>query len=1284
MPTFHSQVAELPALYGGEPIFSADEYVYLIDPAQLNSLDMLLEVYSGILKSARTDYAPIFGPQRYIVKATKSDVFGFRSLLEKRLADFLELDQQLWSVFAVSSGTNALRLALRALLPDRDEHKTEVIIPAITVPATAEAVLVEGLQPVLVDIDPETWNLDIACAEKAASEKTIAIISVDWLGTPVDVSALQHFSKTHNIVWISDSAQSFGAKYCGKPFAGYADATVFSTGYPKVFHTAGRGGILVIQRDQVDNLRKDPTGLLRHEPLCEINAFFGLLILDQFEFQIQRRREIVRIYHNYLSPLPGFIFQKIPEETCSNYYQMSLKIIREEAGISARELSIALHYENIQASSKRVENLYENERLREYLWTPGLLSASYTLSHNSLTLPIANHLKKQNCIRICRGIKRIYEYRRGVEQWSVSKQDNDTPTLPIDNPPFRTAQVLIKRLPAFWDIVKEPITYRTEQHIVNHAEHILVPAEKLIEEFVSVEELLDSIKRSETLCVGSKLVSPFVVDTVLPEGDIIVTTDTVDVLEGIELDGSGSAADVNLFLSDEGRLFIVKKCDNNGIDGNGKPWLRRQIHYLRAEKTQNFSKLFVHPTQVLEDGEEIRLFKPYIHGYSLAENVLRGAGVDFTFSILREVCSQMARKVWTQDIQEAPEDYIQKAHLERMARRVRIAAEHYPQLKEVLNYRKVILNGESLLNFPELLERLKSLDILLKSNPQYLSLVHGDLNIYNIICEIGQDKGISFKLIDPRGTPLLAPDLPIERIEHGDFVYDLAKMKFSLSGFAAIRAGLHSFQGINTNSFELSLISPCLATETFKECDSKFIDFVERNSFFGLLQKSYYEDIDRGLWKDRLLLAEAANFIADSACALGRACSHEVLPFYLLGLLKLNAFYRQHSSQRGKMKEAVKRSLYTFSKQKDESPMVGLKTIREGLRCMEDHPRWDIIEVLVKHESVDLTCRLLQSAMDNYLPSRTRIYISDQPCPRLDTGDPCILIHSFKGNYGQLNAISEGIGRTNIFLSNCGVVKEKAEQARILTIVSTGRSTRNQVFCRANDKLLMPGPKGISPILMLIEQSYQLKSPCPGRWVCNNDGILLLSKNLSFSGKYLGVVGGKRLPLPDGFSTQWKGHISSISSDGENMYIAGFDEIPKDTMNVRRENFSPGVYFFPHHLATEFESLAPMFPDRNLSLVFDIILPYLLQREEWLRLSYRNGKGYRAYEMWDVTSRIRKLFPRVEFISAGDKVIFRHIGSDKEYLQFVKETRLNHYLRVFLDLPEAIAYEKDVCTFINH
>ena len=369
----------------------------------------------------------------------------------------------------------------------------------------------------------------------------------------------------------------------------------------------------------------------------------------------------------------------------------------------------------------------------------------------------------------------------------------------------------------------------------------------------------------------------------------------------------------------------------------------------------------------------------------------------------------------------------------------------------------------------------------------------------------------------------------------------------------------------------------------------------------------------------------------------------------------------------------MNRKMSELSAKMGEDSAVGLKTIQQGLNYMETSPGWDITEVLVKRESVDLTCKLLRSAIGSYLPSKTQVYVPGQSDSRSEISFPCILVHSFNRNYSQLNALSESITRTKAFLKKGGVAKKETQQLRILSIPSTGRSTRNQVFCRANDKLLMPGPRGTSLILMLIAVAYQLDFPDPGRWVINNDGVFLLSKKLHFSGKNLGVLGGRLLALPGGYNARIKGHISSVYSQKGDIYVAGFDEIPEDGVSPYQENFSLGAYFVPRDLAHEFESLAPLFPDRNLSLVFDVLLPYLLPHREWVKLAHKNGEGYRAHEMWRVASTIRELFPRIEFIHAGDKVIFRHLGSNAEFLTFIKETGSSDYLRLFLDLPVAVA-----------
>jgi perosamine synthetase len=117
---------------------------------------------------------------------------------------------------AVSSGTAALYLAVLALgVGDGDE----VLVPAYTFPATANAVALAGARPVLVDVDPETMNLDPARVEAAVTKRTRAVLAVHLFGRPVDWEALESVLPPP-VTLIEDAAGALGARRRGRPCGG--------------------------------------------------------------------------------------------------------------------------------------------------------------------------------------------------------------------------------------------------------------------------------------------------------------------------------------------------------------------------------------------------------------------------------------------------------------------------------------------------------------------------------------------------------------------------------------------------------------------------------------------------------------------------------------------------------------------------------------------------------------------------------------------------------------------------------------------------------------------------------------------------------------------------------------------------------------------------------------------------------------------------------------------------------------------------------------------------------
>ena len=180
------------------------------------------EVDQAVLSVLETGYF-ILGPN---VKA-----------LEQEIAAYLDVKHAV----GLASGTDALIIGLRAVKVGK---RDDVIVPAFSFFATAGAVLSVGARPVFVDIDPETYLLDVNKLEAAITSKTKAIIPVHLYGQPADMDEIMAIARKHNLKVIEDNAQAVGAMYKGKRTASIGDLGCLSFFPSKNLGGYGDGGML--------------------------------------------------------------------------------------------------------------------------------------------------------------------------------------------------------------------------------------------------------------------------------------------------------------------------------------------------------------------------------------------------------------------------------------------------------------------------------------------------------------------------------------------------------------------------------------------------------------------------------------------------------------------------------------------------------------------------------------------------------------------------------------------------------------------------------------------------------------------------------------------------------------------------------------------------------------------------------------------------------------------------------------------------------------------------------
>lgn len=207
---------------------------------------------------------------------------------------------------AVSSGTAALHLALLALGIGKGD---EVIVPAFTFPATANAVELVGAKTVLVDINLDDFCINTSLIEKAITSKTKAIIPVHEFGQTAQIDVVMNIAKKYNLKVIEDAACALGAEYNNKKIGTFGDIGCFSL-HPRKAITSGEGGIIVTNNTDIAHslvvLRNH--GIENHEGIIDfvdaglnyrLTDFQAALCLPQFELIehiIKERIKQAKIY----------------------------------------------------------------------------------------------------------------------------------------------------------------------------------------------------------------------------------------------------------------------------------------------------------------------------------------------------------------------------------------------------------------------------------------------------------------------------------------------------------------------------------------------------------------------------------------------------------------------------------------------------------------------------------------------------------------------------------------------------------------------------------------------------------------------------------------------------------------------------------------------------------------------------------------------------------------------------------------------------------------------------
>lgn len=273
--------------------------------------------------------------------------------LTRRLEEYLGVE----NLLLVSNGTLALQVAFRALGvsdSNRDE-RPEAITTPFTFIATASSLKWEGVQPVFVDIDPDTWCLAPNNIEPAITPNTRAIVPVHVFGNACDVESIDAIASKHKLSVIYDASHAFGVRFKGESLLKHGDAATLSFHATKLFHTIEGGAIVFKQKSDLERAKNiinfgitapdqiDDLGI--NAKMNEFQAAMGLCVLDEMHENLKARAEIWQKYERVLpeklqlqsmSTTLGYNYAYFPIVFESEKQALYVALKLKESGVLAR------------------------------------------------------------------------------------------------------------------------------------------------------------------------------------------------------------------------------------------------------------------------------------------------------------------------------------------------------------------------------------------------------------------------------------------------------------------------------------------------------------------------------------------------------------------------------------------------------------------------------------------------------------------------------------------------------------------------------------------------------------------------------------------------------------------------------------------------------------------------------------------------------------------------------------------------------------------------------------
>ncbi len=307
----------------------------------------------------------------------------------------------------------------------------EVITTPLTFVATLNTIVMAGGKPVLVDVEPGTYNIDVKKIEAAITKKTRALMPVHFAGCPVDLDKIYALAKKYKLRVIEDCAHAIGTRYKGRRLGSYGDIQVFSY-HPNKNLTTGEGGAVVtreaklarsIELQRFHGIDK-AHGWSRHSKIpglghydvvqaalksnfMDIQAALGIHQLAALEGFNKKRRVIADYYFTKLRGVPGLTLPTLPKFAHTHSWHLFAPVVERGARVDRDNLMLELKKRNIGTglhyTACHLHSFYE----KTFGYHRGDFPEAERISDGILSLPCCPTLTRRDQDRVIRAVWEI-------------------------------------------------------------------------------------------------------------------------------------------------------------------------------------------------------------------------------------------------------------------------------------------------------------------------------------------------------------------------------------------------------------------------------------------------------------------------------------------------------------------------------------------------------------------------------------------------------------------------------------------------------------------------------------------------------------------------------------------------------------------------------------------------------------------------------------------------------------------------------------------------------------